>query len=169
MELEVEHGSNLRQPTGGWIRYGGSVGGFLDIKNNRTVSLSVTTLFVDPLSRRAEIPFTEQIVLGGSGPMRGYLYGRLVDRSAVIATLKYRWPIWAFLDGTMQVSVGNVFGARLGDFETKLLRLSSAIGIESIGRPDHTFELLAGLGTETFEQGADVSSFRLLFGTNRGF
>lgn len=169
VELEVEHGSNVRQSTGNWIRYGGSVGGFLDIKNNRTVSLSVTTLFVDPISKRAEIPFTEQIVLGGSGPMRGYLYGRLIDRSAAIATLKYRWPIWAFLDGTIQVATGNVFGPQLGDFKTKLLRLSAAMGVESIGSADHTFELLAGLGTETFDQGAEVNSFRLVFGTNRGF
>ncbi|HVH41133.1 MAG TPA: BamA/TamA family outer membrane protein [Labilithrix sp.] len=169
LELEAEHGSNVRRSSGSWIRYGGTVGGILDIKNNRTVSLSVTTLFVDPASRGAEIPFTEQIVLGGSGPMRGYLYGRLIDRSAAIATLKYKWPIWVFLDGTAQISTGNVFGPHLGDFTTKLLRLSGAIGVESIGSPDHTFELLAGFGTETFERNLEVNSFRLLFGTNRGF
>ncbi len=169
LELEAEHGSNVRRSASNWIRYGGSFGGILDVKNNRTVSLSVTTLFVDPLSSGAEIPFTEQVVLGGSGPMRGYLYGRLVDRSAAVATLKYKWPIWAFLDGTMQLATGNVFGPQLQDFDTKLLRLSGALGIESIGKPDHTFEFLVGFGTETFDQGAGVSSFRLLFGTNRGF
>jgi hypothetical protein len=169
VELEVEHASNVRKSTGNWVRYGGSVGGFLDIKNNRTLSLAVTTLFVDPVSAGAEIPFTEQIALGGSGPMRGYLFGRLVDRSAAIATLKYRWPIWVFLDGSIQVAAGNVFGPQLDGFKTKLLRLSSAIGVESVGGADHTFEFLAGLGTETFDHGAQVSSFRLLFGTNRGF
>ncbi len=169
VELEAEHGSNVRRSTANWVRYGGSVGGFLDIKNNRVVSLAVTTLFVDPISSGAEIPFTEQIVLGGSGPMRGYLYGRLVDRSAAIATLKYRWPIWVFLDGTLQVATGNVFGPQLEDFKTKLLRLSSAIGVESVGGADHTFEFLAGFGTETFSEGTQIRSFRLLFGTNRGF
>lgn len=169
LELEAEHGSNVRRSADNWVRYGGTFGGILDVKNNRTVSLSVTTLFVDPISPGGQIPFTEQVVLGGSGPMRGYLFGRLVDRSAAIATLKYKWPIWAFLDGTIQVAAGNVFGRQLSDFKTKLLRLSSAIGIESIGNPDHTFELLAGFGTETFDQGAEVTSIRLLFGTNRGF
>ncbi len=168
-ELHVEHGSNVRQSTANWIRYGGSLGGFVDLKNNRTVSLSMTTLFVDPISEGATIPFTEQVVLGGSGPMRGYLYGRLIGRSAAIATLKYRWPIWSFLDGTMQAAVGNVFGAQLDGFAAKLLRLSSAIGIESVGSADHTFEVLAGFGTETFDQGGTVNSLRLLFGTNRGF
>jgi Omp85 superfamily domain len=169
LELEIEHASDVRRSNGNWIRWGGTAGGILDIKNNRTVSLSVTTLFVDPISAGAEIPFTEQIVLGGSGPMRGYLYGRLVDRSAAIATLKYKWPIWVFLDGTIQLATGNVFGPQLSDFETKLLRLSGAIGVESVGKADHTFELLAGFGTETFAQGAQVNSLRLLFGTNRGF
>lgn len=169
LEFEAEHGSDARGSRASWIRYGGSVGGYLDIKNNRTVSLSFTSLFVEPLPGQARIPFTEQVVLGGSGPMRGFLYGRLVDRSAAIATLKYKWPIWAFLDGTIQVAAGNVFGAQLEDFATKLLRLSSAIGIESIGGADHTFEFLAGFGTETFDHGAEVNSFRLVFGTNRGF
>jgi hypothetical protein len=169
LEAEIEHGSNVRQSHSNWIRWGGTVGGFLDIKNNRTLSLAVTTLFVDPISTGADIPFTEQINLGGSGPMRGYLYGRLKDRSAAIATLKYRWPIWNFLDGAAQVAFGNVFGPQLNDFDWKLLRLSSAIGIETPGAADHTFEFLVGFGTETFDQHLDVTSFRLLFGTNRGF
>lgn len=169
LELEAEQGANVRRAEDSWIRWGGSVGGYVDIKDNRTVSLAVTALFADPLAAGAAIPFTEQVMLGGSGPMRGYLYGRLVDRSAAVATLKYRWPIWVFLDGTLQAAVGNVFGPDLEDFKTKLLRLSGAIGVESIGGADHTFELLVGAGTETFDQGADITSFRLVFGTNRGF
>lgn len=169
LELELEEGSNVRRATDNWVRYGGSVGGFLDLHDNRTVSLSVTTLFVDPVSRGATIPFTEQVVLGGSGPMRGFLYGRLVDRSAAIATLKYRWPIWVFLDGAIQGALGNVFGPQLEDFKTNLLRVTANIGVETVGAADHTFEILAGFGTETIDQGANVNSFRLLFGTNRGF
>ena len=169
LELYAEQGANVRRASDQWVKYGGTVGGFVDIKNNRTVSLAVTTMFVDPIGDGATIPFTEQVVLGGSGPMRGYLYGRLIDRSAAVATLKYRWPIWVFLDGSIQAAVGNVFGPQLDDFKPNLLRLSSAIGVESIGTADHTFEILVGLGTETFASGANVNSARLLFGTNRGF
>lgn len=43
------------------------------------------------------------------------------------------------------------------------------MGIETIGSPDHTFEVLTGLGTETFADGTKISSVRLVFGTNRGF
>ena len=169
LELEAEQGANVRSASDTWIRYGGSLGGYVDIKNNRTVSLSGTVLFVDPLSKGAVIPFTEQVILGGSGPMRGYLFGRLIDRSAAVATLKYRWPIWVFLDGTMQGSVGNVFGSQLDNFAAKLLRFSGAVGVESVGGADHTFEFLFGVGSETFDHGGQINSFRLVFGTNRGF
>ena len=169
LELEVEQGSNVRRARDNWVRYGGSVGGFLDVHNNRTISLSVTTLFVDPISQNATIPFTEQVVLGGSGPMRGFLYGRLVDRSAAVATLKYRWPIWFFLDGAIQGALGNVFGPQLEDFKPNLLRVTANVGVETVGTADHTFEILVGFGTETIDQGANVNTIRLLFGTNRGF
>ena len=169
VELEAEQAADVRRSASSWIRYGGTASGILDIKNNRSVSLSVTALFADPLASGAEIPFTEQVVLGGSGPMRGYLYGRLIDRSAAIATIKYKWPIWVFLDGTVQLATGNVFGPQLEDFNAKFLRLSGAIGVESVGSPDHTFEVLVGFGTETFDQGAQVNSARVLVGTNRGF
>jgi hypothetical protein len=169
LELEVEQGSNVRRSDENWIRYGGSLGGILDVKDNRTLRLSVTTLFVDPISEGATIPFSEQVVLGGDGPMRGYLYGRLIDRSAAVAALKYRWPIWVFLDGSIQGSLGNVFGPQLRDFDAKLLRVSATIGVETVGSADNAFEVLAGFGTETIEHGANVNSVRLLFGTHRGF
>jgi len=169
MELEIEQASDVRRSASNWVRYGGSVGGYLDVKNNRTVSLAFTAVAVDPLSGGGEIPFTEQVVLGGSGLMRGYLYGRLVDRSAAVATLKYRWPIWVSLDGAIQAQLGNVFGPQLEGFDPKLFRLSTAIGIETVGAADHTFEVLLGLGTETIEHGMNLNSVRFLFGTNRGF
>jgi hypothetical protein len=83
--------------------------------------------------------------------------------------MQYEWPIWIWMAGTLQVATGNVFGERLEDFETKLLRLSSAVGLRSIGSSDHYLEILTGIGTETYEEGWDVSSFRLVVGGNSGF
>ena len=101
--------------------------------------------------------------------MRGFLAGRLIDLSAVVATLAYQWPIWVFLDGTMQVSTGNVFGAGLHDFDAGKLRLSSGMGVRTNSSPDHQFEILAGFGTDTIDNGAKITSFRLAFGATRGF
>lgn len=49
------------------------VGGYLDLDgNNRVLSLSLTTRFVDPTGP-AELPFTELVALGGDQVLFGYL------------------------------------------------------------------------------------------------
>jgi hypothetical protein len=100
--------------------------------------------------------------------MRGFVPGRLIDRSAAVATMRYRWPIWVFLDGSIQFAIGNVFGPHLEDFKPSLLRLSAAIGFES-GKADNSLEFLFGLGSETFEHGTQITSVRVVVGTNHGF
>jgi hypothetical protein len=169
---EVEPAFDVtREPRNSHVRYGGTVAGYVDITGkNRVLSLQVSTLFSDPiLGSGSDIPFRELVNLGGSGLMRGYLYGRLADRSAFVANLQYEWPIWVWLDGTMQVSTGNVFGAGLKDLDVKKFRLSSGIGFRTNTSSDSQLEVLVGFGTDTFEQGAKVSSFRLAIGATRGF
>ena len=67
VELEAEHGADLgRAPASGWLRYGGTLGGFLDLGDSgRVVGLSLTTLLADPLGSRP-VPFTELVTLGGA-------------------------------------------------------------------------------------------------------
>jgi hypothetical protein len=170
LEAQAEMGNDFGStPAAGWIRYEAMAGGFLDVDGHRRiVSLAATAAFADPLGVRP-VPFTELATLGGDGPMPGFYPGRLVDRSAAAAVLRYRWPIAPFVDGSLQASVGNVFGPHLGDFDPALLRLSGAVGIESDGSPDSNFQLLLGIGTETFAHGAQVDSVRLAVGTSRGF
>lgn len=160
-----------KRPGNSWLRYSATGGAFWDVTGKaRVISLSASALFVDPMTGAGDsIPFNEQISLGGTSFMRGFLAGRLIDRSAVVATLAYEWPIWVFLDGTMQVSAGNVFGAGLHDYDSKKLRLSSGLGIRTNNSPDHQFEVITGFGTDTFENGAKITSFRVAFGATRGF
>jgi hypothetical protein len=175
-EAQGEQGNDVRQsPGSGWIHYEAGVGGFWDVNGYRRVlSLSVLTMFSDPLGRRP-VPFTELVTVGGDvasagnfpAPMPGFFPERLVDRSAAVATLRYKWPIGPWIAGSLQASVGNVFGQHLDGFETKLLRFSGAIGIESDSSPDSSFEAVFGIGTETFEHGAQVDSLRLAIGITR--
>lgn len=160
-----------RQPGKSWVRYEASALGAWDITGtSRTLTLSATAMFVDPLQGTERgVPFTELVTLGGTGPMRGYLPGRLVGRSAAVASLDYEWPIWAFVDGTIQTAIGNVFDAGLDGLSADKLRLSTVFGIRSNSSRDHVFELLTGFGTETFERGARLTSFRLAFGATRAF
>jgi hypothetical protein len=170
VELEGEQGSDVRRsPGSGWVRYGGTARGFYDLNDHgRVVSLSLAASFADPLGRQP-IPFTELVSLGGSGPMRGFYPGRLVDRSAAVLTARYRWPIWVWLDGSIVGAVGNVFGDHLQEFKPGLLRFSGSLGVESVGSPDSSLELLVGFGTETFDHGGQVDSLRVVLGTNHGF
>jgi len=170
IELQAEQGTDVRRATGAaWLNYSATAGAFLDLNGrNRVISLSVATLFVDSLNERP-VPFTELVSLGGAGPMRGFYPGRLRDNSAAVVTLKYRWPIWVWLDGSLQAAVGNVYGDHLRQLDLSRSRLSTAIGIESVGSRDSSFELLVGFGTETFDHGGQVDSARILLGTNRGF
>jgi hypothetical protein len=176
LEAQAEQGSDVRQsPGSGWLHYSAGAGGFWDVTGNRRVlSLSALAMFSDPLGGRP-VPFTELVTVGGDvpmpgafpAPMPGFFPGRLVDRSAAVATLRYKWPIGPWISGSLQGSVGNVFGEHLEGFDTRLLRFSSAVGIESDSAVDSSFELLFGIGSETFEHGTQIDSFRLAVGITR--
>jgi hypothetical protein len=101
--------------------------------------------------------------------MPGFRPGRLYDRSAAVATLRYSWPIWVWLDGSLQVAIGNVFGARFDGLRAGRGRLSTALGVESRGSRDSVFQALVGFGSETFESGAKIDSLRVVFGARSGF
>ena len=90
-----------------------------------------------------------------------------MGQSAAVTQLQYTWPIGPWLGGTLQAAVGNVFGEHLDGFTARLLRFSGAIGIAT--KSDPSFQLLVGMGTDTFERGASVDSGRVSFGVPHSF
>jgi len=176
LEVQAEQGNDVRQArSSGWIHTAAGAGAFWDVTGNRRVlSLTASAMFSDPVGPRP-VPFTELVTLGGDipspgtfpAPMPGFFPGRLVDRSAAVATLRYKWPIGPWIAGSLQGAVGNVFGEHLQGFDTKLLRFSGAFGIETDSSPDSSFELVLGLGTEPFDHGGHVDSLRLAIGITR--
>jgi hypothetical protein len=152
-----------------WMRLGGTLAATLDVDGRqRVLGLQLDMRLAAPL-RGDEVPFDELVTVGGSGPLPGFLEPRLRDRSAIVATLRYEWPIWVYLSGVAHVALGNVFGERFAGFDTQLLRLSTGLGIRSVGLGDHRFELLVALGTEPLGRGGDVDSVRFLFGSVTAF
>ena len=150
-----------------WIHYGGVLGGALDLNcRQRTLKLQVALDFVDAL-RGDVVPFNEYLSLGGQLP--GFVTGWMTGRSTAAAQLAYTWPIWLWLDGQTRASVGNAFGNHLDGFALKKLRLSGDIGVTTNGARDQAFEVVFGLGTETLDQGAHVTSVRVTFGARKGF
>ena len=153
--------------TRSWVSYGGSATGFVDLTGEqRVLSLTLDAQFVDPLT--GQVPFPDQVTIGGTNLMRGYIRGRLVDRSAAVATLQYTWPVWTFFDGVLDASVGNVFDKRLENFTLDSNRLSVGLGIRSNSSNKSGFEILFAAGTEPFDQGAAINSFRFFVGGTGG-
>jgi hypothetical protein len=176
-DAKIEHASDVEPPNlGSWLNYGASLAGFWDITGKqRVLSLTLSALFLNPIGDY-EVPFLEYIGVRRTEDvpdgevMKGFRPGRLIGRSASTATVAYHWPIWAFLDGVMEAAVGNVWAEpHMDDFDPAKLRFSFVGGIRSPNHRDHSFNLLLGFGTETFEDGAKPNSLRFLFGGTTGF
>jgi AAA family ATP:ADP antiporter len=170
LEANADQGSGFGPiAAGGWIRYEAGAAASVDLDGHRrVVTLSTKASFADPLGR-TPVPFTELVTFGGDkAPMPGFLPGRMIDRSGAVGTLRYTWPIGPWLGGSVQASLGNVFGEHMQGFETRLMRLSGALGIQSDSSPDSNFQVLVGFGSETFDQGGKIDSFRLAIGTTTG-
>jgi len=151
-----------------WIRYGGVIGGVIDVNSHeRAVGLKLGADFVDPLEGGV-VPFNELASLG-SDLMPGFVDGWMLGRSVIAAQLSYTWPVAVWLDGEARFAAGNAFDERLTGFAPGKLRLCGDVGVTSIGARDQGFEILVGLGTETIEHGEHITSFRLAFGSRRGF
>jgi hypothetical protein len=162
----VEHGATL-DDLGSWVKTGATVGAFWDVSRGRTLGLTATAALGEDID--GVIPFTELIDKGGRGVMVGFRPRRLLGESGASASLRYEWPVWAALAGSLQVEMGNVFGAEFEDFSPKLFRISTAFGLRSMGPSDHELQMLIGVGTETFDQGAALTSIRLAIGGTYGF
>jgi hypothetical protein len=170
IDMVAEPATDVRAPGSGWVKYGGTAGAYLDLnRHGRVISFAVSAMFEDSLSPSHPIPFTELTSLGGDPPMRGFFEGRLLDRSSATAALKYLWPIGPWLDGTLQAVVGNVFDGHLDGFRPGLLRFSGAVGLSAGSVSEYPLELVLGCGSETFEQGARIDSFRFTLSANHGF
>jgi hypothetical protein len=178
LELDGEQASDARNAgRSEWIRYGATAAAYVDLTGTRrVVSLSLTTQFADPLGR-TPVPFTELVYLGGDHAMSGFYLGRLLGRSAAVATANYTWPIGPWISGDLEFAIGNVFGAHLAGFDTGLLRFSGAFGISIggvqktgvMGSQDAPLEVLVGVGSETFDHGTQIDSVRFVVGVPFAF
>jgi hypothetical protein len=170
VDVSAEQGFDLRAPVERrWLRWGATLSGYVDAGAERVFSLHVRALFAESLGTAA-IPFPELIQLGNDVlELPGFLRGSLADRSAVVATLRYRWPVWVWLDGTIYLGIGSTFGEHLRDFAGDRLRMSWGLGVQSTGDRDSSFRLSIAFGTRSFGRGADIESVRFAVGSDLGF
>jgi hypothetical protein len=153
-----------------WLSYGGTLTGTLDLTGTqRRLDLELFADFTDPWPGAADVPFTRAVSLGGARPMRGFGTQRFMDRSAVVGTLRYRWPVWQALDGSLHAAAGNVFGPWLRGFAPEELRASFGAGMATATSSTQAFELLLAFGTRPFRDGGAVESIRVAVGTTLTF
>lgn len=171
VELSADVGAQ-----GEWAQLGGTVGGYVDLTGSRRMlGLLLDVRAIEPFTSGFQVPFTELIGAGRTDGvpdddlLRGFAPGRLLGQSSISATLEYAWPIWSFIDATLQAQVGNVFGHELEDFELERLRFSFVGGFRSPNHRDHGLNFLVGFGTKPFVDGGAPDTLRLLLGGTTGF
>ncbi|MGZ5968853.1 MAG: hypothetical protein ACXWP4_14370 [Polyangiales bacterium] len=150
-----------------WLTYGGTILGSVDTGLARILELSAMIRLVDPIAPGG-LPWTEQIPLGGD-VLRGHLEGRVRGRSVMVYAAQWRWPVWTFLEGFLLGEVGNAFDEHLKGAAPKTMRLSAVAGMRHESLSGYLFELMGGIGTDTIEEKAHVSSGRFFLGASRRF
>jgi len=157
--FDVDHPSQRR-----WMAWGGHLMLATDaLGAERVLALEGDTHLVEDLDSDG-VPFTELVDPGRDGVLPAYLPGQLRGRSAAALTVRYRWPIWVFLDGSLFFSMGSVFDARFDGFVVDDLRYSFGLGVDARDAGDHPFVLQVALGSETFANGGEITSVRVLVG-----
>ncbi len=148
-----------------WLTWGGHLMLATDaLGAERVLALEGDAHLVEDLDASEGVPFTELIDPSAAGVLPAYLPGQLRGRSAAAMTVRYRWPIWVFLDGNLFFSVGSVFDTRFDGFELHDLRYSFGVGVDARDAGDHPFVFQLGVGSETFANGGELTSFRVLIG-----
>ncbi len=170
VEAYLKHGWDIESPEGRqWMGYGGSTGAFFDLGHRRVIGVTAQAHLVNPVGGR-EVPFTELFILGvRPQDLSGFLPGTFIGQSAGIVTFEYDYPIWVFLDGSLQVSVGNAFDRNFRDFDPRALRASVGLGLTNTNDRDNALTVLVAVGSSRFDEPFSIDGFRLVLGTQTGF
>ncbi len=165
LRLHGRYGIDLRDPEGRrWLRFGGTAGIHWDLSGHAHI-LSLLVGMQGSQGLRGSVPFTQQVELSGQGAMRGFRTGALVGDSGATLTLVYQWPVWVdLIDARAHVSLGNVYDGRFEEFSPGNQRMSFGIGLGAVRKLDHYFDFTLAWGTEPFEAGFQVQTFRLAVG-----
>ena len=114
LDISAEQSVDLANPPiSGWLRYGGNLSGFVDLNGYGRMLQRVVDRRARRSDRRPRSPVHPARVAGRRPHDAGSAQrSRLYDRSALVATVRYSWPIWLALQRLgAQLGVGNVFGA----------------------------------------------------------
>jgi len=156
---------------GRWTHLNATLGGalVLDRVGEHLLNVRVRLEMIDAPTG-LQVPFLELSSIGGNRDLRGFGGGRGRDVSAAALALNYQWPLGAWLDATLYLATGNVFGRRLSGLTAGNLRGSAGVGVSLAGLSDERqVELAVAFGTDPFAEGGKISSYRLSLGYSYGY
>ncbi|MFK8001086.1 MAG: hypothetical protein AB8H86_15930 [Polyangiales bacterium] len=145
-----------------WLSYAVNAAGHIDIGHRRVLSLSATVQGTEAVA--GEVPFTELPQVGGSEALPGFRRDTLRGQSTATLVARYSWPIWVWLNATLHVGVGNAYDGRFENMTMGNQRMGFGLGFSAVNNIDHIVNFILAWGTDTFDRGASVDSFRLTVG-----
>jgi hypothetical protein len=129
VDLRGDYSHGLGDDPSSYFRVGGGAGVFINLwQDSRFLILRADALAVAPVDNTI-IPFTQLATLGGPEDLRGFLLDSFRGQSSFIATAEYRWPIWMWIDGTVFVDYGGVFGRWWSGFGAGRMQPDVGVGV----------------------------------------
>jgi hypothetical protein len=94
----------------------------------------------------APVPFSELPALGGPNDLRGFRFQDFRDYTALWGTAEYRWPLWMWVDGSLFVDYGGVFGQNFAGFGTRRAQPDVGVGLRIVTAHGFLFRAQLGYG-----------------------
>jgi len=103
-----------------------------------------------------DVPFTEQIQLGGTRWLQAFSVGHIRGHTAMGGAIRYNWPVWAIVEGSVSVEVAQTFGPRFDGIGEYGPAWSIAGGVKTARGVNPGFRLMFAMGFTPFEPGANL-------------
>lgn len=129
VELGLDYTHGLGFDRAHYLRGRAALSGVLDLwQRTRVLVVEVAARLLEPFGP-APVPFSELVVLGGPDDLRGFRAGRFRYFSSLLFAAEYRWPIWMWMDASLFVEYGGVFGRRFDGFSVERMRPDVGAGV----------------------------------------
>jgi len=103
---------------------------YLEIFRGRTLAFRLAVEAINNNGDAKKLPFYLLPSLGGEYTLRGYRPNRFLDNSCTLASLEYRFPMLAILDGFVFFEEGRTFSAISEQFTLRNWHYSAGFGLK---------------------------------------
>ena len=113
--------------------------GTIDARKYFPVGSSTLCFQLSGSAVSGDIPFYYYPSLGGSQSLRGFYYGRYIDKDLIFSQVEYRFTVWRFVGMTFFTGIGDVAPAlyQLGEHP----RLAAGLGLRFMLDTDQKINL----------------------------